>query len=200
MNIWSKERAISSLSAACKIGEDETPQCYLNALVTIFASSKGTLQLNSNEAKTIAKNWGGIFSSHHNNYSAHNTLDRNLEVDLLCTLEYYKKALTELCLVGEIEAMSLVSCDGVPSEFKLTSIKNINTSSIVEPRMIGSWAQDVLPSPKEESLFIFKIFTYIVAYASIFDIFMNPSNDRISIYFNQKCQPKLFYHLLFFKL
>jgi len=122
-----RNKAIAALSAACKIGEDEIPQYCLRALVTIFSSSKGTLQLSSKEAMKIAKILGGIISSMvldrfavranepHINSPTNHSLEEEPEVELLCSLASYKEALSELCNVGGLEAISLVSSDGVPS-------------------------------------------------------------------------------------
>lgn len=124
-----RSRAIASLSAACKIDEGEVPKYCLKSLVTIFSSVKGSLQLSHKEARTIAKTLGGIISSmvlerfakratehnSHDSISNDDLIEEEPEVKLLCSLASYKEALSELCHVGGLEAISLVSSDGVPS-------------------------------------------------------------------------------------
>ena len=121
-----RSRAIASLSAACKMGSLDTSHYCLQSLVISF---KGKLQLSPVEARTLAKSLGGIISSmvlelfarrtneQTSNYATMNeeSMEKSPEVILLCTLASFKEALSELCHVGGLEAISLVSSDGVPS-------------------------------------------------------------------------------------
>lgn len=140
-----RSQAISSISHACETDDDEVQQFCLNSLASIFSfpatSTKddGRLCLTASEAKTIAKAIGGTLSSivlerfatrameepdDHLVESNEKSIEQAPEVMLLCMLVSFKEALMELCKVGGLEAISLVSSEGVSSAiFAMTEVR-----------------------------------------------------------------------------
>lgn len=120
-----RSRTIASLSAAVNASDssDHVPRYCLGALCSLCVG------MTPKEARTIARTVGAVlsdmvldlFARRARTGSATVHLEEDLngkldpEVDLLCALASFKDGLSELCGVGGLEAISLVSSDGVSS-------------------------------------------------------------------------------------